>query len=123
RARQETHSPVRRLAAGRVRVVGHVLRGAVQAGPYRPREDPGSEAVAGRAGGAQEVRRRSEGNHGGGEAMTTSVRDLQERGLGATQRRDAWWVAPALTAPLQDGVHAGVLRLLPRVEGRPSYVL
>lgn len=30
--------------------------------------------------------------------MTTSVRDLQERGLGATLRRDAWWVAPVLTA-------------------------
>lgn len=30
--------------------------------------------------------------------MTTSVRDLQERGLGATLRRDAWWMAPALTA-------------------------
>src|SRR2546422_7910527 len=30
--------------------------------------------------------------------MTTSVRDLQERGFGATLRRDAWWVAPALTA-------------------------
>ena len=30
--------------------------------------------------------------------MTTSVRDLQERGLGATLRRDAWWIAPALTA-------------------------
>ena len=30
--------------------------------------------------------------------MTTSVRDLAERGLGATLRRDAWWMAPALTA-------------------------
>lgn len=30
--------------------------------------------------------------------MTTSVRDLTERGLGATLRRDAWWMAPALTA-------------------------
>ena len=30
--------------------------------------------------------------------MTTPVRDLQERGLGATLRRDAWWIAPALTA-------------------------
>ena len=30
--------------------------------------------------------------------MTTSVRDLQERGFGATLRRDAWWVAPVLTA-------------------------
>src|SRR5881409_2226664 len=30
--------------------------------------------------------------------MTTSVRDLQERRFGATLRRDAWWVAPALTA-------------------------
>jgi hypothetical protein len=30
--------------------------------------------------------------------MTTSVRDLQERSLGATLRRDAWWIAPALTA-------------------------
>lgn len=30
--------------------------------------------------------------------MTTSLRDLQERGLGATLRRDAWWIAPALTA-------------------------
>src|SRR5437879_12483450 len=30
--------------------------------------------------------------------MTTSVRDLQERGFGATLRRDAWWIAPALTA-------------------------
>src|SRR5437773_5056418 len=35
--------------------------------------------------------------------MTTSVRDLQERGLGATQRRDAWWVAPALTALVLGG--------------------
>src|SRR5437867_6745485 len=30
--------------------------------------------------------------------MTTSVRDLQERSLRATLRRDAWWIAPALTA-------------------------
>ena len=33
--------------------------------------------------------------------MTTSVRDLRdlnERGLGATLRRDAWWIGPALTA-------------------------
>ena len=30
--------------------------------------------------------------------MTTSLRDLQERGLGATLRRDAWWITPALTA-------------------------
>src|SRR2546425_6148495 len=30
--------------------------------------------------------------------MTTSLRDLQERGVGATLRRDAWWVAPAVTA-------------------------
>jgi len=30
--------------------------------------------------------------------MTTSVRDLQERRLGATMRRDAWWIAPGLTA-------------------------
>ena len=30
--------------------------------------------------------------------MTTSVRDLQERSFGATLRRDAWWIAPALTA-------------------------
>jgi len=30
--------------------------------------------------------------------MTTSVRDLQERSLGATMRRDAWWIQPALTA-------------------------
>jgi len=30
--------------------------------------------------------------------MTTSLRDLQERGFGATLRRDAWWIAPALTA-------------------------
>src|SRR3989441_9010743 len=30
--------------------------------------------------------------------MTTSVRDLQERGFGATLRRDAWWLGPALTA-------------------------
>ncbi|HEX9704958.1 MAG TPA: hypothetical protein VGA20_06895 [Gemmatimonadales bacterium] len=30
--------------------------------------------------------------------MTTSIRDMQERGLGTTLRRDAWWVAPALTA-------------------------
>jgi hypothetical protein len=28
----------------------------------------------------------------------TSVRDVQESGFGATLRRDAWWVAPALTA-------------------------
>src|SRR5947209_15647838 len=31
-------------------------------------------------------------------SMTTSVRDLQERSFGATLRRDAWWIAPALTA-------------------------
>src|SRR6059036_3276395 len=30
--------------------------------------------------------------------MTTSVHDLQERSFGATLRRDAWWIAPALTA-------------------------
>jgi len=30
--------------------------------------------------------------------MTTSVRDLQERSFGATMRRDAWWIQPALTA-------------------------
>ena len=30
--------------------------------------------------------------------MTTSVRDLQERSFGATLRRDAWWIAPAVTA-------------------------
>ncbi len=30
--------------------------------------------------------------------MTTSVRDRAERGFGSTLRRDAWWVAPALTA-------------------------
>ena len=30
--------------------------------------------------------------------MTTSVRDLQERSFGASLRRDAWWIAPALTA-------------------------
>jgi len=35
--------------------------------------------------------------------MTTSLRDLQERGLGATQRRDAWWVAPLLTALVLGG--------------------
>src|SRR6266852_8427795 len=29
--------------------------------------------------------------------MATSVRHLEERGLGATLRRDSWWVAPALT--------------------------
>jgi hypothetical protein len=29
---------------------------------------------------------------------TTTARDLAERTLGATLRRDAWWVAPALTA-------------------------
>ena len=30
--------------------------------------------------------------------MTTSVRDLQERRFGATMRRDAWWIEPAVTA-------------------------
>jgi hypothetical protein len=30
--------------------------------------------------------------------MTTSVSGLSERRLGATLRRDAWWIAPALTA-------------------------
>lgn len=30
--------------------------------------------------------------------MTTPVRDLEERRFGATLRRDAWWIAPALTA-------------------------
>jgi hypothetical protein len=30
--------------------------------------------------------------------MTTSLRDIRERGFGATLRRDAWWVTPALTA-------------------------
>ncbi len=30
--------------------------------------------------------------------MATSVRDLHERGFGATLRRDSWWVAPAVTA-------------------------
>lgn len=35
--------------------------------------------------------------------MTASTRDLQERGLGATLRRDAWWVAPALTALVLGG--------------------
>lgn len=35
--------------------------------------------------------------------MATGVRDLQERGFGATLRRDAWWVAPALTALVLGG--------------------
>ena len=35
--------------------------------------------------------------------MTAATRDLQERGLGATLRRDAWWVAPALTALVLGG--------------------
>lgn len=35
--------------------------------------------------------------------MATSVRDLQERGLGATLRRDTWWAAPALTAAVLGG--------------------
>jgi hypothetical protein len=30
--------------------------------------------------------------------MATSVRDLQERGFGATLRRDAWWIQPVITA-------------------------
>ncbi|MFN2571012.1 MAG: succinate dehydrogenase [Gemmatimonadales bacterium] len=30
--------------------------------------------------------------------MTTSLRDLQERGFGATLRRDAWWIQPVITA-------------------------
>ena len=30
--------------------------------------------------------------------MAISVRDLQERGFGATLRRDAWWIEPAITA-------------------------
>jgi hypothetical protein len=30
--------------------------------------------------------------------MTTSVRDVREQGLGATLRRDAWWIQPVLTA-------------------------
>ena len=30
--------------------------------------------------------------------MTTSLRDIRERGFGATLRRDAWWIAPGLTA-------------------------
>src|SRR2546423_14040981 len=30
--------------------------------------------------------------------MTTSVRDMREQGFGRTLRRDAWWIAPALTA-------------------------
>ena len=35
--------------------------------------------------------------------MTTSVRDLQERGLGATLRSDAWWIQPILTAIVLGG--------------------
>ena len=35
--------------------------------------------------------------------MATSVRELQERGFGATLRKDAWWVAPALTALVLGG--------------------
>ncbi|MGH9260165.1 MAG: hypothetical protein ACRD08_09775, partial [Acidimicrobiales bacterium] len=35
--------------------------------------------------------------------MTASVRDLQERTLGATLRRDAWWVGPVLTALVLGG--------------------
>ena len=35
--------------------------------------------------------------------MTTSVRDLQERSFGATLRRDAWWIQPALTALVLGG--------------------
>jgi hypothetical protein len=35
--------------------------------------------------------------------MTTSLRDLQERGLGATLRRDAWWIQPVLTAIVLGG--------------------
>lgn len=35
--------------------------------------------------------------------MTTSVRNLHERGFGSTLRRDAWWVAPALTALVLGG--------------------
>ena len=30
--------------------------------------------------------------------MTTSLRNLQERSLGATLRRDAWWIQPVVTA-------------------------
>jgi hypothetical protein len=30
--------------------------------------------------------------------MTTSLRDIREQGLGATLRRDAWWIQPVLTA-------------------------
>ena len=35
--------------------------------------------------------------------MTTSLRDLQERAFGATLRRDAWWIGPALTALVLGG--------------------
>ena len=35
--------------------------------------------------------------------MTASVRDLEERSFGATLRRDAWWVEPALTALVLGG--------------------
>jgi hypothetical protein len=35
--------------------------------------------------------------------MTTSVRDLREQGLGATLRRDAWWIQPVLTALVLGG--------------------
>jgi hypothetical protein len=35
--------------------------------------------------------------------MTTSVRDIREQGLGATLRRDAWWIQPVLTALVLGG--------------------
>jgi hypothetical protein len=35
--------------------------------------------------------------------MTATARDLEERTLGATLRRDAWWVEPALTALVLGG--------------------
>src|SRR5260370_20799210 len=101
-ARQKARPAVRGVARWGIRAVGGVLRRAVQAGPQGSGADHPGQALGRRAGGARQIGERCEGDDGGGETLTgrpmaTSVRHLEERGLGATLRRDSWWVAPALT--------------------------
>src|SRR5207249_81738 len=98
RGGQEAYPAVRRLAPGRVWAVGDVLRRARQARAQGAGAGSRGGADPPGAGRTPEIGGGSEANHGRGEAMTTSLRDLQERGVGATLRRDAWWVAPTLTA-------------------------
>src|SRR5205823_4742066 len=134
RARQEAGASVRRVARGRVRPLGDLLRRAVQAGSPGSRASDRGEAVGGRAGGARTVGGSRAGDDEGGAAVSrfaiglllawTACRDTSEPArlsppatLSSSTSPEPAWLPVGTTVPRGQAIPAPPQPYDPLIQG------